>query len=61
MADCGGGGGELATPGGALVGVGGGLADASEELAVVSGNLGTGVDTLGEKELPTPPAPLKWT
>jgi hypothetical protein len=27
----------------------------------VDGGSGTGVDMLGGKELPTPPAPLKWT
>ena len=29
--------------------------------ARVGGGSGTGVGTLGEEELPTPPAPLKWT
>jgi hypothetical protein len=34
---------------------------AGELGAKVSGGLGTGVDMLGGRELPTPPAPSKWT
>jgi hypothetical protein len=34
---------------------------AGERGAEVSGGSGTGVDMLGERELPTPPTPLKWT
>jgi hypothetical protein len=29
--------------------------------AEVGGGLGTGVDMLGGRKLPTPPAPSKWT
>jgi hypothetical protein len=34
---------------------------AGERDAEVGGGSGTGVDMLGGRELPTPPAPLKWT
>jgi hypothetical protein len=34
---------------------------AGERGAEVGGGLGTGVDMLGGRELPTPPALLKWT
>jgi hypothetical protein len=34
---------------------------AGERSAEVGGGSGTGVDMLGGRELPTPPAPLKWT
>jgi hypothetical protein len=33
---------------------------AGERGAEVSGGSGTGIDMLGGKELPTPPAPSKW-
>jgi hypothetical protein len=34
---------------------------AGQRSAEVGGDLGTGVDMLGGRELPTPPAPSKWT
>jgi hypothetical protein len=34
---------------------------AGQHSAEVGGGLGTGVDMLGGRELPTPPAPSKWT
>jgi hypothetical protein len=34
---------------------------AGERGAEVGGGSGTGVDMFGGRELPTPPAPLKWT
>jgi hypothetical protein len=34
---------------------------AGERGGEVSGGSGTGVGMLGRRELPTPPAPLKWT
>jgi hypothetical protein len=34
---------------------------AGQRRAVVGGGSGTGVDMLGGRELPTPPAPSKWT
>jgi hypothetical protein len=34
---------------------------AGQRSAEVSGGSGTGVDVLGGRELPTPPAPSKWT
>jgi hypothetical protein len=34
---------------------------AGQRSAEVGGDSGTGVDMLGGRELPTPPAPSKWT
>jgi hypothetical protein len=34
---------------------------AGQRSAKVGGDSGTGVDMLGRRELPTPPAPSKWT
>jgi hypothetical protein len=48
---CGGGGEELVTA----------EVIAGERGAEVSGGSGTEIDMLGGRELPTPPAPLKWT
>jgi hypothetical protein len=51
-----------------VIGCGGGGKDlvaaevvAGERGAEVGGGSGTRVDMLGERELPTPPAPSKWT
>jgi hypothetical protein len=51
VADCGGGGEDLVAA----------EVVAGERGAEVGGSPGTGVDMLGGTELPTPPAPLKWT
>jgi hypothetical protein len=49
--DCGGGGGDLVAA----------EVVAGERGAEVDGGSGTGVDMLSGRELPTPPAPSKWT
>jgi hypothetical protein len=51
VADCGGGGEDLIAA----------EVVAGERGAEVGGGSGTGVDILSGRELPTPPAPLKWT
>ena len=51
VAGCGGGGEELVAP----------EVVAGERGGEVSGGSKTGVGTLGEEVLPTPPAPVKWT
>ena len=57
VAGCGGAGEELVAAGVAT----GEHGDAGVAGAGVGGGSGTGVGTLGEEELPTPPAPSKWT